>query len=1325
MVSSQTFKGDVVINEISAANSDRILNWQDDGACPTVGAGVSWREIEFDDSAWKQGQGGFGYGDGDDATDISYAMQNTAVSVYLRRTFVVSAAEAARMNELYLSIDYDDGFVAYVNGKEIARKNLGGVGAFAYHDQTAFNEHEAGTPEVIICDPAANVLVPGTNVLAIQAHTWNLYDDDLSLIADLILSGSPAVDLVSHDDVWRYMPGLAEPSGGIVDPRLFSYEAVIPWALVDFDDSSWQSGPGAFGYDYPGIGTDVQAELQNITYSLYIRKTFVVSEDIAAQTDPVVLTVDYDDGFIAYLNGHDIGRRAMGDFGEFFPHDQPATYGHEAGVPETIYPGTAVNLLKPGTNVLAIQTHNAYFASSDLLMWADLFVQSVSNITLVAHDDIWQYFIGLTEPAPPHVETVTPFNDNFIDWIELHNNGTETVALEGWRLTDDMGNLNQWIFPDVSIAPDEYLVILCSGYSITNTQSEYLHARFSLNREGEYLALLNNASQPLFVQEFSPQYPHQSFFHSYGYDALSGNYVYFDTPTPGAKNNGTTFSNMVEKPVFVTPPNFYTTNITVTITGQTPGTSIRYTTDGTEPTLINGTDYTGGIYLNSTRALRARAFQPGAIPSPTVTRTYFVHEPAPVTNITTLCITADPEKSLFKPHGVTAIVGGYWDGSGLPPGSAWHPLTPDDYNIPIEHGRPYERPASLEIHCPGEKWQQDDFGLRIAGNIRQWYYLQDLSGRWDGFVTENKPQFNAFFRSDYGVKTFDYPLVEGSKVDVFDSIRLRSGKNDWKNPFIVDEIARRLFVDMGHATSRGRVASLYVNGEYKAYYNIIERMDERFLQEHHNSNEEWDLVNLFEASEGDMNAWYDMLYQAESRDMNILTNYQYMAGILEMENFIDFLLVETYIANCDWPNNNYFAARERTPNGIFRFYIWDAEVSFYADGLNTIDADAFNEHPVWRPGGGYGLNGETTAVANLYRSLKASPEFITLFADRIQKHYFNNGVLTEGHVAQRCTELYEEVIPQFYYCFPSDGPFDTSARDVWAPNRRPYMFNQFITEGLWPGIPAPAFSHADGYVEEGTQVVISNLHTSGSIYYTTDGTDPRAPGGAPIGTLYTSPVSVTQTVKLRARVYTPSAWSALEDITLNVSNKVPLIVSEIMYNPPNGTDYEFIELKNRSKNILDISDVVIYDGIDFSFSGSQITSLQPDAYIVLVHNVAAFSSVYDTNSILIGGQYNAKLKNEGEIIAYNWNNGIENVSFAYQPGWYPSTDGGGYSLTIADENADVVLWNDSTNWRPSLFINGTPGTDESIPEPGFLLFLWLSIYAVIMNKKRTHGDTPQ
>ncbi len=146
---------------------------------------TNWRNRSFNDASWSSGPGGIGFGDADDATTVAQGR-----AVLLRKTFTV--ADTAQLANAILNIDYDDGFVAYLNGVEIARANLGLPGVRPGHNELAILGHEAqmyqgGDPDSFFIDRTLfkSALVQGSNVLAVEVHNQLANSGDLSSIVYL------------------------------------------------------------------------------------------------------------------------------------------------------------------------------------------------------------------------------------------------------------------------------------------------------------------------------------------------------------------------------------------------------------------------------------------------------------------------------------------------------------------------------------------------------------------------------------------------------------------------------------------------------------------------------------------------------------------------------------------------------------------------------------------------------------------------------------------------------------------------------------------------------------------------------------------------------------------------------------------------------------------------------------------------------------------------------------------------------------------------------------------------------------------------------------
>ena len=199
----------------------------------------AWRQVGFDDSSWLTGPGGFGYGDGDDATELSdmemTGQQPGYASVFIRREFDVATVPAGTLE---LVVDYDDGFVAYINGAEVARSSNMPSGTPTFSTEADGN-HEAGTPETFILGNAADFLTTGTNVLAISGHNTSLGSSDFSLIPTLRIASG----IVQNGNAWIIGNGAPALTGTVMSGAAESVTIDGIPANYDSDTQQWDGAP--------------------------------------------------------------------------------------------------------------------------------------------------------------------------------------------------------------------------------------------------------------------------------------------------------------------------------------------------------------------------------------------------------------------------------------------------------------------------------------------------------------------------------------------------------------------------------------------------------------------------------------------------------------------------------------------------------------------------------------------------------------------------------------------------------------------------------------------------------------------------------------------------------------------------------------------------------------------------------------------------------------------------------------------------------------------------------------------------------------------------
>ncbi len=882
----------------------------------------------------------------------------------------------------------------------------------------------------------------------------------------------------------------------------------------------------------------------------------------------------------------------------------------------------------------------------------------------------WSYQVDPAQPVPLIMineimaENATGLKDedgDAEDWIELYNAWTNNVALAGWSLSDDAQNPGKWVFPNVTLGSGKFMVVFASGKDRKPTTSGgRLHTNFKLGVNGEYLGLFMPESPRFAVSELAPQFPEQRIDVSYGRDS-AGEWKYYARGSPGLANGTSVISNSVSPVHFSVRRGFFAKPFKLSLATETPGSQIIYTMDGSIPTLTNGVVYTNPVTIASTRIVRAAAFRTNWLPSRVETHTYLYGLPQARRALPALSIVT-ASNNLYGPKGIM------------------------EYNPrnTIYHGIAWERPVSVEwINPLDNSGFQLDCGLRVHGGG----YIRNLYNYRSGALPESKYSFRLYFRGDYGPGRLEQPIFPEVPAESFDTIVLRAGMNDHTNPFLRDEFARRLETDVGQVSARGTFVHLFLNGTYKGYYNPTERIGVDFLRTYHGGGDKWDIIAAMgEVVEGDNSAWRQLLTYATSFNLNLAERYQEIERRLDTTNFVEYLLPLIYADTDDWPHNNWRAAREKVAGGLFRFYAWDAEWSFgfnSSPSHNTIANQLSSLSPPW---GG-------TDIQRLFRALTNSYEFRLLFADRVHRHFFNDGALTDARIRARYDWLKSQIAPAI-------SGFNDSIGTSWIPQRRRYLTNHFAQAGLLASSNAPVFSLHGGRVPRG--YALTMRAGLGDIYYTVDGSDPRTrftSAIAPGAMLYSSgaPVVLDASAIVRARTRWGTNWSAVTEAVFRVQDfGLPLRIVEIMYHPPGDEPYEFIELENVSAVPIDISNVSL-EGVTFRFLQSTVLPGGGRVLLASDANSVAFHNRYP--GVRVDGYFKGSLSNSGERLSLLDGAGrvIESVHYRDGDGWPTEADGGGYSLEIINPHGDP---SDPANWRASVSQGGSPGAQNSVvPTP--------------------------
>ena len=747
-----------------------------------------------------------------------------------------------------------------------------------------------------------------------------------------------------------------------------------------------------------------------------------------------------------------------------------------------------------------------------------------------------------------------------------------------------------------------------------------------------------------------------------------------------------------------------------------PGTQIRWTLDGTTPTASVGQVYSGPLHVTTTTTLRAVAYGGTFDPSPVVTVTYVF--PADVVH--------QPNTRAGWPS-FNASVGS--DGG----------VVPNDYGMDpdIVNATPGRVEAALravptisitspfgDIFGPSGWYETDDIEKRVSVELidpSDPTKSSQIDAGIEGHSHNRlKRAFKLNFRSEYGQGKWTTDLLKGAPLNGagastrLDKLVLRSGNNRcWcrsSNPSRTTYTEDQWFRDSQIALSghgpHGQFVHLYINGVYWGLYNTVENPDDSFQADYFGGSEEdyWSISHNGPHGTASSSRWDYLTDTLVNKDMTDPANYAELQQYVDLDNFADYLTLQFYGGVTDWPNNNWWAGNRMTPTpGPLRYFEWDGEWSWDVRNGGDGTQNGAWVPPSFRPG-----NSDASTINAIWRGAIASPEFRLKLADRVNRAIYNGGALTEANAKARFATLNsyvsEPVVAEsarWGDALESLGQ-PTRTRDVdWQ--REVDVINNLMTGnparlvaalktyGYYPGVDAPTMSQHGGNVTPGFSLSLTNPNASGSIYYTTDGSDPRAVGGAvaPTATLYTAAIPIPSTMTVRARVLAGSQWSAQDAATFSTPDLPTLAISELHYNAIDGNNFEFIEITNTGSAPVQLGGVKITTAVDFTFPTS---TLAPGAHTVAVKLPTSFTARYGTGPS-VAGTYSGNLASEGERVVLQDAFGRPIQDFTYQRTWYPTTDAGGYSLVRRSGGGDPTL---SSSWRASTQVHGSPGAADPI-----------------------------
>ena len=905
------------------------------------------------------------------------------------------------------------------------------------------------------------------------------------------------------------------------------------------------------------------------------------------------------------------------------------------------------------------------------------------------------------------------------DIIEIHNAGAEAVSLSGYTLTDNENNLKKWSFSsNQKIEADEYLLVYASGKNKTGLFVSTPHTNFTLNRRGEYLALVDPQGEV--VDAFDPL-PKMFDQVSYGHEG------YMTRPTLG-ESNSSALGLPSTGVKFRSKSQTFTDSITVELFAPDlpEGAYIGYTTNRRVPEVSLFTPpkrYEGPITIDSTTQIRARVFENGKLPSEVETETYIkVTDELKdwSSNLPVIVLDNDGERLPTKTRYIP---------------SSWMILEPQATGDGGEKRTSIAQEAAMHTRA-GMRTR----GSSTAGNAKRSLALE----AW-------------FDDANWADKDIT-PLGLPSDSDWVLSGRMQFDRALMRNPFMYE-----MFRQMGRWAPRTRFVEVYMNidgddldeGDYFGVYTFIEKIkisDDRVQIEEADGGDDGGYIVKVDRTSGaggdkSFSAGGDTFVWVEPQG-DAVTNQQNSGLRSYMNDAIDAMTGDdpenpvtgyrAFIDTGSWIDEYLARTLTRDPDGLrlstylyqpingklFYSPIWDFDRTMGCDSdTRARDPKAwvnyFATQGMWKNLLGTGVNRKGGEAK--------MPEFWQEWIDRY--HELRRTVWSEENmhsiIDSMAAEIREGQVRNFERWTGTRPPGDRSGVEFnggddtwegevthlkgWLSARVEWMDEQFVSQ---PSIDNP------GVIAAGETVGVQNggnLFSPQEAWYTADGTDPRLQGGgvSPSAIKAGTKIAPTESVNIIMRAKKDDKWSGPIKAAIVVNGEMAtsenLLVSEIMYHPRGGQEseeavgffhedlFEFVELANVGDKAVSLEGVAFTDGITFNFQESNQQMLAPGERLVIVSDDQAFAARYGAD-ISIAGEFVGQLSNAGETLTLKRGEEVlHEFKYNDRAPWPETPDQFGFSLALRSPKPGTVL-SDPSQWTVDTSTRGgSPGSAGETP----------------------------
>lgn len=573
--------------------------------------------------------------------------------------------------------------------------------------------------------------------------------------------------------------------------------------------------------------------------------------------------------------------------------------------------------------------------------------------------------IVINEVQQANVDMFMDPSFNFGGWVEIFNPTDRTASLGGFYVSDDPNNLTKARINLLAgaLPAHGYCTLWMDHYS----RWAPLMLDMKMDCDGGTLYISDPDGQ--LITQFT--YPEAISRTSYARKTDGGEeWGYTDNPTPGASNNTSSFAaGRLTAPVINQDGGMYDEGTVLTASvSLPPGATLRYTLDGSTPTLENGmTSGDGRFEISQTTVLRLRLFKDGMLSSPVTTRSFIYRNKNYTLPIVSI-VTAD-ENINGADYGIFVRGNGNGrPGNGQSGACNWN--------------CDWERPINFEYFtADGRAAFNMELGMESAGG-------------WSRAWTPHSSNLKASKRYE-GLNEMNYPFFADRPLLRQKSLKLRNGGNDNSGGRIKDAAIQQVVRSSGlYLETQGwSPVHEFINGKYIGVLNLREPNNKSYGYAVYgldtDNMDQWKMSpdSGYVQQAGTKEAWDQLMELSESASDE--SSYEQIKQLIDIEEYINYMAVELYIGGSDWPQNNIKAFRDRD-GGRFRFILFDTDGALSDSNPFTRFADKQ-----------YYTFDQLYGVSDLYPSgrISAEIEFVTLFLNLLNNEEFQKQFIDQYCIA--------------------------------------------------------------------------------------------------------------------------------------------------------------------------------------------------------------------------------------------------------------------------------------------------------------------------------------